>query len=59
MFFLINSANLDVPKEKMIRRITFLDIEKNSNGPAVSAAEALLGGPDKASTPLWWDTIPF
>ncbi|HLU88543.1 MAG TPA: SusD/RagB family nutrient-binding outer membrane lipoprotein [Cyclobacteriaceae bacterium] len=59
MYPLINSDNPDVPKEKMIRRITFLDIEKNSNGPAVSAAEALLGGPDKASTPLWWDTIAF
>lgn len=56
---LINSDNPDVPKEKMIRRATFLTIERNSNGPAVIAAEGLLGGPDKASTPLWWDKNPF
>ena len=56
---LINSDNPDVPKEKMIRRITFLDIERNSNSSAVTAAETLLGGPDKASTRLWWDKTPF
>jgi Susd and RagB outer membrane lipoprotein len=52
---LINSDNPDVPKTAMISRITFLDAERQRNGPAVKAAEALLGGPDKASTPLWWD----
>ena len=56
---LINSDNPDVPKEKMIRRATFLTIERNSNGKAVAEAEALLGGSDRASTPLWWDVNPF
>jgi hypothetical protein len=52
---LINSDNPDVPRTSMISRITFLDAERQRNGPAVKAAEQLLGGPDKASTPLWWD----
>lgn len=39
----------------MISRITFLDVEKNTNGPAVKAAVSLLGGPDNAGTHLWWD----
>ena len=55
---IINSDNPDVPKTDMIRRINFLDIEKNSNGPAVDAAVKLLNGPDNARTPLWWDTHP-
>lgn len=58
-YALINSDNPDVPKEKMIRRATFLIIERNANGPAVADAEKLLGGADKASTPLWWDKNPF
>lgn len=52
---LIHSDNTDVPANTMIRRITFLDYERDRNKPAVDAAPALLGGPDKASTPLWWD----
>jgi hypothetical protein len=39
----------------MIRRIPFIDQEKIANAEAVEAATSLLGGPDKASTPLWWD----
>jgi hypothetical protein len=55
LYPLINSDNPDVPANQMIRRITFLDYDRDRNGPAVEAAESLLGGPDKASTPLWWD----
>lgn len=51
----VNSENADVPQGQFLRRIPFLDLEKNTNKPAVDAAGALLGGPDKASTPLWWD----
>jgi hypothetical protein len=53
---LIHSDNPDVPKDKLIRRIPFLDFDKDKNGPAVEAAKALLDGPDNAATPLWWDT---
>lgn len=51
----VNSENADLPAGQFMRRIPFLDLEKNTNKPAVDAAAALLGGPDKASTPLWWD----
>lgn len=55
MYPIIHSDNPDVPANTMIRRITFLDYDRNTNAPAVDAAVDLLGGPDKASTPLWWD----
>lgn len=51
----VNSENADLPPGTFIRRIVFQDIEKQTNGAAVDAATQLLGGPDKASTPLWWD----
>lgn len=52
---LIHSENPDVPATEMIRRIPFLDFDKATNGPAVKAAQSLLGGPDNAATRLWWD----
>lgn len=56
MYPLIQSDNPDMPKDQMIRRILFVDIDRQSNGKAVAAAEALLGpGGDKVSTRLWWD----
>jgi len=55
----INSENPDVPVGKFPRRVVFLSADKDLNGPAVTAAVALLGtGGDKASTPIWWDTNP-
>ncbi len=51
----INSDNPDVPVGKFVRRIVFLEYDKDRNGQAVKDAVALLGGPDLASTPLWWD----
>jgi hypothetical protein len=52
-----NSDNPDITNTstQWIRRIPFLDTEKETNGPAVTAAVSLLGGPDKVTTPLWWD----
>lgn len=55
LYPLIHSDNVDVPKDKMISRIPFLDYDREKNAAGVKAAEALLGGPDKASTKLWWD----
>ena len=43
------------PNTMWVRRIPFLDSEKQTNGPAVTAAVPLLGGPDNELTPLWWD----
>jgi len=52
---LLHSDNPDAPVGTEIKRVPFLNYEKDTNGPAVEAAEELLGGPDKISTPLWWD----
>jgi len=55
---IINSLNPDVPVKGKIRRLTFATAEIATNGAAVTAAQALLGGPDKITTRLWWDTNP-
>lgn len=51
----LHSDNPDLQASDMIRRIPFIDQEKVANGEAVQAATSLLDGPDKASTPVWWD----
>jgi len=53
-----NSDNPDITNTstQWIRRIPFLDNEKAVNGAEVEKAVGLLGGPDKVTTPLWWDT---
>jgi Susd and RagB outer membrane lipoprotein len=56
MYPLVHSDNPDAPIGTFIKRIPFLNYDRDRNGPGVEAAEALLGGPDKISTPLWWDT---
>lgn len=50
-----NNENADLPAGQRPRRIPFLLLERNTNLEAVTAAESLLGGADKVSTPLWWD----
>ncbi|MDJ1483889.1 SusD/RagB family nutrient-binding outer membrane lipoprotein [Cytophagaceae bacterium YF14B1] len=50
-----NSDNPDIPAGGVLRRIPFLDVEKQTNGPEVEKAKTLLGGEDKVTTPLWWD----
>lgn len=55
LYPVVASDNPDLPAGAFIKRIPFITLEKQTNGPAVTAAEALLKGPDKASTPLWWD----
>lgn len=55
LYPVVNSENEDVPKGSVLRRIPFLTTEKQTNAAAVKDAEKLLGGPDKASTALWWD----
>jgi hypothetical protein len=54
-YSLIHSDNPNVPADGMISRIPFLEYDRDKNGPAVEAAEALLNGPDNAATKLWWD----
>ena len=52
-----NSDNPDITNTttQWIRRIPFLLSETQNNKTAVDAAVPLLGGPDKVTTPLWWD----
>lgn len=57
LYPVVNSDNPDITNTstQWIRRIPFLLSEQQTNGAAVTAAGALLGGPDKVTTPLWWD----
>lgn len=55
LYHIIHSENPDISENQFIRRMPFLDIEAQTNGAAVSKAVQLLGGPDKVTTPLWWD----
>ena len=52
-----NSDNPDITNTttQWIRRIPFLLSEQQTNGAEVQKAVQLLGGPDKVTTPLWWD----
>jgi hypothetical protein len=52
-----NSDNPDITNTatQWIRRIPFLLSEKQNNGAEVDKAIQLLGGPDKVTTPVWWD----
>jgi hypothetical protein len=55
LYPLIHSDNPALPVGNLIRRIPFLNYDRDRNGPAIDAAEKLLGGPDNAGTRLWWD----
>jgi hypothetical protein len=57
LYPVVNSDNSDITNTstQWIRRIPFLLSEQQTNGAAVEAAVGLLGGPDKVTTPLWWD----
>jgi hypothetical protein len=55
LYPLVHSDNPDVPSNVGIKRIPFLNYDRDRNGAGVEAAEALLGGPDNAATRLWWD----
>lgn len=52
-----NSDNPEIsdPTTEKIRRLPFLLSEYQTNRKAVEEAIKLLGGPDKITTPLWWD----
>jgi hypothetical protein len=56
LYPVINSDNPDVSTSDIIRRFTFLNYEYQTNGKAVeNTGIPLLGGPDKASTHVWWN----
>jgi len=51
-----NQSGGTVDTALQIRRIPFVDSEKSTNAAGVTAATALLKGPDNGGTRLWWDT---
>ncbi len=58
----LNSENSDVPKDKIMRRLIFVESEYTNNEDAVMAAmqlpELTSRGGNKNSTRLWWDAKP-
>ncbi|SFD55919.1 Susd and RagB outer membrane lipoprotein [Chitinophaga sp. CF118] len=55
LYPVVNNDNADIPAGQAIRRIPFIELEKQTNGAAVTKAVTLLNGADNAFTPLWWD----
>lgn len=55
LYHIIHSDNPDITPDQFIRRMTYLDAETQTNGAAVTKAIDALGGPNKVTTPLWWD----
>ncbi|RYC53113.1 SusD/RagB family nutrient-binding outer membrane lipoprotein [Flagellimonas olearia] len=54
-----NSSNADwgvVPTGEFIKRMPFINGERQNNPSGVADATAKLGGPDEINTRLWWDT---
>jgi hypothetical protein len=51
----INSLNTNVPKDSIMRRLTFTSGEISNNKATVEEARKLLKGPDQNNTRLWWD----
>ena len=51
-----NQSGGTIDTALQIRRIPFVDSEKSTNAAGVTAATALLNGPDNGGTRLWWDT---
>ena len=50
-----NYSDGAVSSDLQIRRLPYPRTEYNTNSAAVTAAAALLGGPDNCGTKLWWD----
>jgi hypothetical protein len=55
LYPVLHSDNPDVPVGTTIKRMPYLDPEKQTNGDAVNRAIQKLGGPDNCATKLWWD----
>ena len=55
LYPVVNSDNPDIPAGGVLRRIPILLVEQQTNTVEAKKAESLLSGPDKVTTPLWWD----
>jgi len=60
LYTVVNSENTDIPNPAAayIRRIPFLTSETQNNPDGVKTGVGELNGPDKVTTPLWWDKNP-
>jgi Susd and RagB outer membrane lipoprotein len=45
-----------IPPDDFLRRMPFVNSERNNNAAGVADATTKLGGPDEIGTRLWWDT---
>ncbi|MEL4307468.1 RagB/SusD family nutrient uptake outer membrane protein [Joostella sp. CR20] len=52
----INNSGGTIDTDIQVRRINFVDSEKNTNGANVEEAVSFLKGADNGGTRLWWDT---
>jgi hypothetical protein len=57
LYPVINSDNPDVPPDQLMRRMQYPPSEYNLNAGAIEDGISKLGGPDKASTRLWWNPV--
>jgi hypothetical protein len=54
-----NDSNADwgvIPANEFIKRMPFINSERDNNKAGVADATTKLGGPDNIATRLWWDT---
>ncbi|WP_136480332.1 RagB/SusD family nutrient uptake outer membrane protein [Cognatitamlana onchidii] len=52
----VNNSGGTIDTDIQVRRINFVESERNTNGANVEEAVGFLGGPDTGGTRLWWDT---
>ncbi|MEO6720521.1 MAG: SusD/RagB family nutrient-binding outer membrane lipoprotein [Ferruginibacter sp.] len=55
LYPVVQIDNPDIAAGQMIRRLPFQSFEYATNRKAVQDAIPLLNGPDKVSTPVWWN----
>jgi hypothetical protein len=55
LYPVVEVDNPDIVAGDIIRRLTFVAYDYQTNGKAVQAAIPLLNGPDKVSTHVWWN----
>lgn len=55
LYPVVHSDNADLPAGTRIKRLPFMDSEKQTNSAEVAKAVSLLKGADNAATPVWWD----
>lgn len=52
----VNNSGGTIDTQTQIRRINFVQTERDVNGANVDIATGMLSGPDNGGTRLWWDT---